>query len=164
MNKNVWETIWDYDPNGLLVIDENYKIQLVNSAFTKLFNLESEDILGRFVLDFFDNIDDFIEINQEEKEMMKETKEYPEINKIMSEIIFKIKDKGIIVKIFNDITEEREKEKKNKDLKFKIADDVQKIIEKQMKTGQEIASILGETTAETKAKLVKLQEILKKES
>jgi hypothetical protein len=43
-------------------------------------------------------------------------------------------------------------------------DEVQKIVDKQMKTGQEIASILGETTAETKASLVKLLTILKKES
>jgi PAS domain-containing protein len=40
MNKNVWEIIWDYDPNGLLVINENLEIQIVNPAFAKYFNLE----------------------------------------------------------------------------------------------------------------------------
>ncbi len=38
VNKNVWEVIWDYDPNGLIVIDEMYEIQLINPAFVKYFH------------------------------------------------------------------------------------------------------------------------------
>jgi len=68
-----------------------------------------------------------------------------------------------VVKIFHDISEQERKEKEMKNLKMEIIEKVQNIVDKQMKVGQEIASILGETTAETKATLVKLLEILKKE-
>lgn len=54
-------------------------------------------------------------------------------------------------------------EKKNEELislkknTLEIAD---KVIEKQMRVAQEIASLLGETTAETKITLMKLQQIV----
>ena len=54
-------------------------------------------------------------------------------------------------------------DKEIQELKLKITDDVQKIVEKQMKVVQEVASLLGETTAETKATVGKLLNILKKE-
>lgn len=160
MNKNVWEVIWDYDPNGLLVIDEKFDIQLINPAFARYFHLEGSDIIGRKVTDFFSDIEDFVKISTGEMEIVRAIKDRDEAGATFSEVTFKIEDKGLIAKIFNNITP---KDKEVRDLKLQITEEVQKIVEKQMKVGQEIASILGETTAETKATLVKLINILKRE-
>lgn len=160
MNKNVWEVIWDYDPNGLLVIDEKFDIQLINPAFARYFHLEGSDIIGRKVTDFFSDIEDFVKISTGEMEIVRAIKDRDEAGLTFSEVTFKIEDKGLIAKIFNNITP---KDKEVRDLKLQITEEVQKIVEKQMKVGQEIASILGETTAETKATLVKLLNILKRE-
>ena len=160
MNKNVWEVIWDYDPNGLLVIDQNFDIQLINPAFARYFHLEGSDIIGRKVTDFFSDIEDFVKISTGESEIVRAIKDREEAGATFSEVTFKIEDKGLIAKIFNNITP---KDKEVRDLKLQITEEVQKIVEKQMKVGQEIASILGETTAETKATLVKLLNILKRE-
>ena len=160
MNKNVWEVIWDYDPNGLLVIDQNFDIQLINPAFARYFHLEGSDIIGRKVTDFFSDIEDFVKISTGESEIVRAIKDRDEAGATFSEVTFKIEDKGLIAKIFNNITP---KDKEVRDLKLQITEEVQKIVEKQMKVGQEIASILGETTAETKATLVKLLNILKRE-
>ena len=160
MNKNVWEVIWDYDPNGLLVIDHNFDIQLINPAFARYFHLEGSDVIGRKVTDFFSDIEDFVKISTGESEIVRAIKDRDEAGTTFSEVTFKIEDKGLIAKIFNNITP---KDKEVRDLKLQITEEVQKIVEKQMKVGQEIASILGETTAETKATLVKLLNILKRE-
>lgn len=160
MNKNVWEVIWDYDPNGLLVIDEKFDIQLINPAFARYFHLEGSDIIGRKVTDFFSDIEDFVKISTGESEIVRAIKDRDEAGATFSEVTFKIEDKGLIAKIFNNITP---KDKEVRELKIQITEEVQKIVEKQMKVGQEIASILGETTAETKATLVKLINILKRE-
>ncbi len=160
MNKNVWEVIWDYDPNGLLVIDQNFDIQLINPAFARYFHLEGSDVIGRKVTDFFSDIEDFVKISTGESEIVRAIKDRDEAGTTFSEVTFKIEDKGLIAKIFNNITP---KDKEVRDLKLQITEEVQKIVEKQMKVGQEIASILGETTAETKATLVKLLNILKRE-
>lgn len=160
MNKNVWEIIWDYDPNGLLVINENLEIQIVNPAFAKYFNLEKVDILGRKVTDFFSDIEDFIKIMVGESDCIRAIKDREETGLTFSEVTFKIEDNGLIAKIFHNITPQ---DKEIQELKLKITDDVQKIVEKQMKVVQEVASLLGETTAETKATVGKLLNILKKE-
>ena len=62
--------------------------------------------------------------------------------------------------LMKDVTKE-EKIKKSKDKQSKAAVDItNKVIEKQMRVVQEIASLLGETTAETKIALTKLKENL----
>lgn len=163
MNKNLWETIWDYDPNGLLVIDENYDIQIVNPAFVKMFNLSGFDLIGRKVSEFFDDIEDLVIVTNGEKEILKNIKVYEKYSLVTSNVIFKIEKNNLTVKIFHDITSQEKKEQELRLLKLKVLEDVQKIVDKQMKVGQEIASILGETTAETKSTMIKLLKILKQE-
>mgnify|MGYP003795590015 FL=1 len=163
MSKNVWEVLWDYDPNGLVALDENMQIKLVNPAFVKLFHLNDVDVIGRHILEFFEDADDFYSILQGKSESIRKVHEYRNYGMILSEVTFRIENEGLLVKIFHDISEQERKEKEMKNLKIEIIEKVQNIVDKQMKVGQEIASILGETTAETKATLVKLLEILKKE-
>lgn len=160
VNKNVWEVIWDYDPNGLIVIDEMYEIQLINPAFVKYFHLEGNDVIGRKITDFFNDIEDFVQIATGEKDSVRSVVEREDVGLTFSEVTFRIEDKGLIAKIFHNVTPQ---DKELRELKLQITEEVQKIVEKQMKVGQEIASILGETTAETKATLVKLLDILKRE-
>ena len=164
MEKNIWEIIWDYDPNGILLVDSNYNIQIVNTAFIKYFNLENEDVIGRNVIDFFNDIEDIISVSLNEKKVIKRIKNYSKQNLYMSEIIFKIEEKNLIAKIFHDVTHDIQREQKITDFKFQILEEVEKIVDKQMKVGQEVASILGETIAETKSSLIKLSEVLKNET
>ncbi|APT75413.1 hypothetical protein LN42_02690 [Marinitoga sp. 1137] len=166
MGKNIWELLWDYDPNGLVVVDKEFKIKIINPAFLKMFHLENEDVIGRYIFEFFSDTTDLEAILKDNKKIVKRTKEYFEFNITISEIAFLIDDGSeiLLAKIFHDISDQERKDKELRELKFKIIDEVQKIVDKQMKTGQEIASILGETTAETKASLMKLLSIIKKEN
>ena len=66
----------------------------------------------------------------------------------------------ILICIMRDITaEERDRERREavNAITLEVAD---KVIAKQMRTVQEIASLLGETAAETKVALTKLKESL----
>ncbi|MBZ4683313.1 MAG: hypothetical protein PWP46_684 [Fusobacteriaceae bacterium] len=164
MSKNVWEIIWDYDPNGILVVDNNFNIQIVNSAFLKYFKLENEDIIGRKITDFFDDIQDIIAVSLNEKKVIKKIKNYSEHNLHLSEITFKLEEKNLVAKIFHDVTNEIQRENKINNFKFQILEEVEKIVDKQMKVGQEVASILGETIAETKSSLIKLSDVIKNEA
>ncbi|SDC06131.1 PAS domain S-box protein [Geotoga petraea] len=163
LSKNVWELIMDYDPNGIMAVDEDFTIKLVNPSFAKMFYLQGKDIIGRSVFEFFNDFEDYRLIMEEDEKILKKIHTYENYGLTVSEVTFRIKSEKLIVKIFHDITDQVEKEKELKYLKIHIIEEVQKIVDKQMKTGQEIASILGETTAETKATLVKLLDILKKE-
>ena len=68
------------------------------------------------------------------------------------------KDSRVLVSILRDITSveaEREKKENIRNQTIEVAD---KVVEKQMRIVQEIASLLGETAAETKIALTKLKE------
>ena len=66
----------------------------------------------------------------------------------------------IIIGIMRDVTEEESQRANKEALSRKTIEITDKVIEKQMRTVQEIASLLGETTAETKVALTKLKESL----
>ena len=59
-----------------------------------------------------------------------------------------------------DITREEEQSRQDYEKKLETIDLAQRVIHKQMMVAQEIAGLLGETTAETKTTLTKLCETL----
>ncbi|OYP01282.1 hypothetical protein CG709_11275, partial [Lachnotalea glycerini] len=59
-----------------------------------------------------------------------------------------------------DITEESRQRQQKEITRQKTIEITNNVIEKQMRAVQEIASLLGETTAETKVALTKLKESL----
>ena len=69
-----------------------------------------------------------------------------------------VKDSDCVLCIFQDITDQEEKKLKHYNLKMETVEMAQKVIDKQMMVAQEIASLLGETTAETKVTLSKLRD------
>jgi uncharacterized Fe-S cluster-containing protein len=62
-----------------------------------------------------------------------------------------------------DITEEETERIRKEQISQNTIEITDKVIEKQMRVVQEIASLLGETTAETKIALTKLKETLNNE-
>jgi hypothetical protein len=62
-----------------------------------------------------------------------------------------------------DVTEETKQTEKKYEFSRNTIEITDKVIEKQMRVVQEIASLLGETTAETKVALTKLKESLQDE-
>lgn len=81
----------------------------------------------------------------------------------MEQSIIYDKSYHIIICIMRDITEAAKNEAKKHEMSRATIEITDKVIEKQMRTVQEIASLLGETTAETKVALTKLKESLKDE-
>jgi len=162
--KSLWELLWDYDPNGLLVVDSNLIVKIVNPAICKMFNTNAESIIGKNVAEFVDDYKDFKEVLETDTVILAKEKEYNKYNLFVKKVMFPIKDENIVACIMVDITHE----KKQKDEMIKIKEEtlikVNQVVDKQMKVAQEIAGLLGETTAETKISLLKLIDMLKQES
>ena len=62
-----------------------------------------------------------------------------------------------------DITDEENELRRKEEICSQTADIADKVVDKQMRIVQEIASLLGETAAETKIALTKLKESIKDE-
>lgn len=151
------DKIIDATPNGIITVDTHLKIQQINSAACAIFNLRSpRDAIGTPVDRLFDSTD-IIQLIAEEKPVPDRKEFLPDYNKYVDRTLVYDKSSGIVICIFKDITEREMQSEHVKQMKNDAAEITNKVIEKQMRVVQEIASLLGETTAETKVALTKLK-------
>ncbi len=150
-------------PNGIIVLDDSLNIQQINRAAKKILNLPpSTNVLNEPVVRILDPVDYVMALN-DEKNVFDNKKYLAEYSKYIEETIIYNKEYKILMIFIKDISEE-EKIKNSKNVQSKAAVEItDKVIEKQMRVVQEIASLLGETTAETKIALLKLKETLNDE-
>lgn len=154
--RNLWQLLWEYDPNGLIVVDTDFNIKLVNPAFCKMFQVEAEDIIGQPAAQLFEDVEDFKRVWEKNEVVRGKEKEYPAHNLYVRRVIFPIVDENIIACIMVDVTQEWQRKKEMMKLKTETVAKVNEVVDNQMKVVQEIAGLLGETTAETKVSLLKI--------
>jgi uncharacterized Fe-S cluster-containing protein len=146
-------------PNAIIVLNENFEVQQINTAACKMLNITESDILGDQVVRLLDPVP-FIEVKDEEENRYNQRMYLADYKKHVEQTIIYDKSYHIIICIMRDITEAADKKEEKTRLNQETIEIADKVIEKQMRTVQEIASLLGETTAETKIALTKLKESL----
>ncbi|UCE99745.1 MAG: PAS domain-containing protein [Planctomycetota bacterium] len=153
--------ILEHTPNGVLLVDKKTRIRFVNPAFRTMFKCEGDELLGRLAKEFVHS--DCFEraIVAGGSLMVKES--IPEHGVSFRVGIFPIEGENLYCGIFIDISEEEKARKDFLDLQAQTLKRAQEVISRQMQTAQEIASLLGETTAETKVLLMKLMSLYQKE-
>lgn len=161
--KTLWELLWDYDPNGLLVVDRDLAVQVVNPALCEMLRTREEDLIGRNVGDFLDDADDFRRVWDENRVTKAVEREYPRYGLYVRKVMFPIRDENVVACIMVDVTHEQQQTEEMTALKRETLDRVTQVVNNQMKTAQEIAGLLGETTAETKVSLLSLIDLLRQE-
>ena len=145
-------------PNGLIVLNENLEVQQINNAARKIMNIRSaSDVLGEPVVRILDPTI-FLQVSSTGKTVHDQRTYLAEYKKYVEQTVVYDQESRLLIGIMRDITdEEAEKEKKTRINKqtVEVADAV---VQNQMRIVQEIASLLGETAAETKIALTKLKE------
>ena len=149
-------------PNAIFVLDENLCVQQINKAGCALFNLKTpSDILGSPIVRLL-NPADYLGV-MTSGVPIKEKKHYlAEYKKYVAETIVYDHEYHIVFSIMRDITSEEERQSERSELCNKTVAITNEVIEKHMRVVQEIASLLGETTAETKIALTQLKDALQK--
>ena len=149
-------------PNAIFVLDENLCVQQINKAGCALFNLKTPSaILGSPIVRLL-NPADYLGV-MTSGVPIKEKKHYlAEYKKYVAETIVYDHEYHIVFSIMRDITSEEERQSERSELCNKTVAITNEVIEKQMRVVQEIASLLGETTAETKIALTQLKDALQK--
>lgn len=157
---HLWKLVWDYDPNGLIVVDPDCYIKLVNPAFCRMFQIKPEDVIGQPAETLLEDVQDFQEVWAKNSVIRGKAKEYSRYNLYVNEVIFPIEDEGLIVAILVDMSHELERRQELERLKRETVKKVNQVVDNQMKVVQEIAGLLGETTAETKVSLLRIVQML----
>jgi nitrogen-specific signal transduction histidine kinase len=158
---HVW-AILDQTPNGVLLVDRETKIRFVNPAFLHMFKCAGTSVLGEPAARFLHSDCFSRAIAAGGSLMTKESIADLEIS--FRAGLFPIEGENLYCGIFIDISEEEEARRHYRALRAETLQRAQEVIHRQMKTAQEIARLLGETTAETKVLLVKLMSLFEKES
>jgi len=151
----------DAMPNAVIIADYELVIREANSAALKMFGCSDREMSG-LRLEQFLPPDSFTEVlNTGEK--INRVSTYPEKNITVREVVFPLVNERMIVGILVDITAEKRQREQFELMKGQTIARAQEVINKQMTVAQEIAGLLGETTAETKVLLTKLIDLMQKE-
>ncbi len=152
------DTIVENSPNAIIVLNSDLEVQRVNSAALDLINLRNKsDVLGEPVIRILDPAD-FIKVRESGVSIKNERRYVAEYNKYVDESIIFDKQNKVLIAIMRNVTEQAVEHERKETLSKKTIETTDKVIEKQMRVVHEIASLLGETAAETKIALTKLKE------
>lgn len=157
------DTIVKNSPNGIVVLNESFEVQQINESARKMMNIRfSSDILGESVVRILDPVD-FVEVLDSGKSIQNKRVYLAEYKRYVEQSITHDRESHLLICNMRDVTdEEMEREKKEK-ISLQTVEVADKVVEKQMRIVQEIASLLGETAAETKIALTKLKESISDE-
>lgn len=161
--ENVSDEIIKSSPNGIAVIDSEFKIIDINDKAKSILGVNSIRLKEDYCFDYFEDVEDFVNAILEKKNIHRKQIEIKKTNTYVELSITHMKTHNMIFAIMKDITEEVRYDSELQKVKLETIATTDEVIKKQMRTAQEIASLLGETTAETKVALVNLKKILKDE-
>lgn len=154
--------IFSHSPNAILVVDSSLDVEEINPMAQEIFRKSNGELVGSPVSQIMDDAD-LKEAMENKNSSIKVKVSYPKYNYIAHRhIVYLEKQKALLI-ILVGITEEEKRKEKFAGLKRDMVDVTQEIIDKHMRTVQEIASLLGETTGETKVAFTELKKVLEEE-
>ena len=152
------DTIVKNTPNGLIVVNNLLEVQQINSAALKIMNLRSaSDVLGSQIVQVLDPMP-FLNVQKNRQGIYNERTYLAEYGRYVEMTVIPDNESNMLICIMTDVTEEETARQRKEDISRQTVEVADKVVDKQMRIVQEIASLLGETAAETKIALSKLKE------
>ena len=154
------DSIINNTPNAILVMDEDLVVQQINRAAVRMFKLkDASDILHEHVVRIL-NPGDYQNIITSALHTTTRKHYLADYQLYVDETVLYDRQYHIVISLMRDVTEQETLRGQDAELRKQTVEVTDKVIEKQMRVVQEIASLLGETTAETKIALTKLKDAM----
>ncbi len=152
------DAIVENTPNGLIVLNEKLEVQQINTAARKILNIRAaSDVLGEGVVRILDPTV-FLRVLKSGRGIYNDREYLAEYQRYVEQTIVYDAESRLLIGIMRDVTDEEKEREKKESISRKTVEVADKVVDKQMRIVQEIASLLGETAAETKIALTKLKE------
>lgn len=151
-------TVVESMDSAILVLDEDLNVELSNPSANRLFGVNNKDLLGKNISSLFDSEIFGLALGGTVIHKRK-------MNLLNSDKIVEISVRydslyHIVICLLNDVTKEEKAQLAKERILRKTAEITSEVVDKNMRAVQEIASLLGETTAETKIALNQLKDVL----
>ena len=151
------DTVVNNSPNGIIALNEDLEVQQINNAAKRIMNLRNAtDVMGESVVRILDPAV-FLRVKKSGK-AESDRVFLAEYERYVDQTVVYDKESRTLVCIMRDVTEEELEKNKKEAISRQTIETADRVVEKQMRIVQEIASLLGETAAETKIALTKLKE------
>ncbi len=145
-------------PNAILVVSSDLKVLELNPAAEKMLYCRNEEVKGKDLKSILDP-KAFAEVLRTKKMVTGEAF-YPTYGLAVWQAIFYVETEDVLIGILIDITNEKQQRERLDMVTRETLEKAREVIDKQMRVAQEIAGLLGETTAETKVLLTKLIKLI----
>jgi len=156
ISEDMNNVIIENTPNAIIMTNNLFEIVEFNPSSVNQFMLSKKNAIGEKIENVLgENV--FEQTNHEKTKIIKKT--FQKVGKTMVVSLKYIEKHDLYLGVFKDITNDEKVKSKRKKQNFEALEMAQDVIDKQMIIAHEIASLLGETTAETKVTLSKLKRL-----
>ena len=155
--------IFENTLNCIILLDGEMKVKEINPSAEKAFMVSAGYIKNK-PISLIIKDEDFRYVKETRNNIISKKVFYKKYSLNFIETVIYLPKQDLVMVALVDITQEEKNKKKLVELKENTIHAAQQVIEKQMRVAQEIASLLGETTAETKMTLTKLKKIVEGEN
>ncbi len=151
------EEVIYYSPLGVITFDHNQNIININKAAKELFGIKNNETNLGYFRDYLPWDDLAIAfINQ--KNVIEKQSFISKTNRYISFSLIFVKEHNMSFCLIKDITSDVLFKNQKMENTARLVETTNDVIDKQMRVVQEIASLLGEVTAETKVALIHLRD------
>jgi uncharacterized Fe-S cluster-containing protein len=141
-------------PNGIVVVDRDLAIVSVNPAFERIFGVKADGCLGKDIGMLMDPAS--FEHVLKTREPVRTGESHLGGVLMTSQLLFYVSVRDVVVALVNDVTSDYTRTRAIQKARDETLEKAGRVIDRQMRVAQEIAGLLGETTAETKLLLTQL--------
>lgn len=154
--ENVSNTVIEHSPSGIVAFDEDECVMDMNIKAEEIFGVSIAEGKGKPIPAFFG--DKGFESSRKTGEPHFETVKLETSGLTIEKTVLYLKEHKMYIAFIKDVTAAEKQKEELEGMQKATRETAQKVIDKQMRVVQEIASLLGETAAETKVALKKLIE------
>lgn len=158
--ESIRQVVMDVTPDAILIVDKDLNLQDLSPSAEKMFRCHLPSMIGQPLKQVVPETEGFVQVRDTGKSIVSQAIHLRD-DLVVEETIVPVKDQRLLVGILRDVTERERAHQELERIRNETLNRTQEVIKNQMRVAQEIAQLLGESTAETKMMVTRLAKLLK---
>ncbi len=158
--ESIRQVVMDVTPDAILIVDKDLNLQDLSPSAEKMFHCHLPSMIGQPLKQVVPETEGFVHVRDTGNSFVSQAIHLRD-DLVVEETIVPVKDQRLLVGILRDVTERERQHQELERIRNETLNRTQEVIKNQMRVAQEIAQLLGESTAETKMMLSRLAKLLK---
>jgi len=153
------QVVMDVTPNAIIIVDTRLYIHDMSPSAESMLGVRCAAVAGKPLQSVLPVVDGFATVRNTGKPLLNNTVRLRE-DLIVEQTIVPVEGESLLVGILRDVTEHERQRAELEHIRTETLARTSEVVKNQMRVAQEIAQLLGETTAETKMMLSRLAKLL----